>query len=1172
MAAAAFWASIIGVLILSPAEGQVDEAFTPMFDKSFRELTPTLSRLSNELMGDTISPDDGSLSFYHVDVSLPGNSDLPVQFARSTGTGVPGSSHALGDWAVEVPRMETFVYSDNPAGSESWQANRCGGPGAYVPPDTDRIYEVYLSGGGTSLEIETLWGTEYYGGVRLNIPGENAGYLIDEHPSTNPQLASAEYVTNQFWKVDCLPGQASDLGDGFIATDPNGTRYRFDVLRYHLREISEFHTTWSGVQVQVQGNNHEPVFRAVMYASRVEDVHGNWVEYSYNAYGPTKIEANDGRVIDITYAAVGSSTQISQVQANGRTWDYHYNSTGHLSTLRLDRVELPDGRQWSFDLNFELPGMDLFDTVCGAWLPTHTITHPSGVQGVFESTIIDNGIKGAPWGIPPSPFWDLSPTCTGTTPGSPRYTTNYAISEKRLQDGTNPAAIWTYEYEEDDGSRENQNPSLSATKKRTFTAPDGVVSVYHVNREFNWRKGLIERIEVYSDSSQSALIQVLDFEYDQGPFIGYYLASTTGAFEPYQHAIREDRREITQNGETYLTETEYNNQPTSSAYSFGFPTRVERSSTLGGGSRITTTSYAHNTSQWVLGLPSVVRLNGVEVDRFGYNSDGDVVWRNQFGARVADFDYNADGTLAWHEDALNRRTTASNWKRGIPQLVTRPDATTLSRIVDDNGWVTSLTDPNGTTTGYGHNSMGWLTLINRPAGFADTTVSYTGLGSGLTQTVNHGALRTIRTLDGFHRPTRIEQRAISGGGGSIFTRFEYDELGRTVFASFPSTGSNPATGVETTYDGLGRVIETRENVAPFATITTQFLTDNRIRVTDPSGNVTTTWRSGWGGPDDGVPVRIDHPLGLTTEMTHNVFDNLLTARQFGTHSGFTVDETQSWTYDARQRLCRHVTPETGATQYTYDAAGQVLTVARGMSPTAACGTAGSSARTVHGYDLLGRLTSVNYPDASPDVAMSYDANGNLMTADRGATAWTYTYDVMNQLTEEELVVDGRTYETRHAYETDGRYRSIRTPSSRLVFALPDGHGRARGVRWNSFDYASGGTYHPSGRLQSLNFGNGLAQTHVFNSRHQIIDVDISGGGVTAFDHSYIYDANGRVSDIIVHMLPSESRSFTYDALGRLSTASGPWGSGSYSYDLLNNIRSKTLGVETVEIQYSAANR
>ncbi len=50
-----------------------------------------------------------------------------------------------------------------------------------------------------------------------------------------------------------------------------------------------------------------------------------------------------------------------------------------------------------------------------------------------------------------------------------------------------------------------------------------------------------------------------------------------------------------------------------------------------------------------------------------------------------------------------------------------------------------------------------------------------------------------------------------------------------------------------------------------------------------------------------------------------------------------------------------------------------------------------------------------------------------------------------------------------------------------------------------------------------------------------------------------------------------NRFFTYDNVGRLLKATGPWGAGSYKYDALNNIREKRLGSRTVTIGY-ASNR
>src|SRR5690606_16844457 len=76
-----------------------------------------------------------------------------------------------------------------------------------------------------------------------------------------------------------------------------------------------------------------------IYATRVEDRFGNYVNYSYTGALLTKIESSDGRVINFSYNA---QSKISSVTAHGRTWNYGY-SNGYLST-----VTLPDGSQWSY--------------------------------------------------------------------------------------------------------------------------------------------------------------------------------------------------------------------------------------------------------------------------------------------------------------------------------------------------------------------------------------------------------------------------------------------------------------------------------------------------------------------------------------------------------------------------------------------------------------------------------------------------------------------------------------------------------------------------------------------------------------------------------------------------------------------------------------------------------
>ena len=49
---------------------------------------------------------------------------------------------------------------------------------------------------------------------------------------------------------------------------------------------------------------------------------------------------------------------------------------------------------------------------------------------------------------------------------------------------------------------------------------------------------------------------------------------------------------------------------------------------------------------------------------------------------------------------------------------------------------------------------------------------------------------------------------------------------------------------------------------------------------------------------------------------------------------------------------------------------------------------------------------------------------------------------------------------------------------------------------------------------------------------------------------------------------ANSRLYGYDAQGRLETASGPWGSGSFTYDSVGNIRAKSLGGRNITLDYT----
>jgi YD repeat-containing protein len=79
------------------------------------------------------------------------------------------------------------------------------------------------------------------------------------------------------------------------------------------------------------------------------------------------------------------------------------------------------------------------------------------------------------------------------------------------------------------------------------------------------------------------------------------------------------------------------------------------------------------------------------------------------------------------------------------------------------------------------------------------------------------------------------------------------------------------------------------------------------------------------------------------------------------------------------------------TDYQYDASGNRTHVFRAPGGAAV-------KDIVYTFDALGRVLSVNYPDATPDVTYTYDAWGNRTTMNDTPTAdgrWAYHYDQMN---------------------------------------------------------------------------------------------------------------------------------------------------------------------------------
>jgi hypothetical protein len=111
-------------------------------------------------------------------------------------------------------------------------------------------------------------------------------------------------------------------------------------------------------------------------------------------------------------------------------------------------------------------------------------------------------------------------------------------------------------------------------------------------------------------------------------------------------------------------------------------------------------------------------------------------------------------------------------------------------------------------------------------------------------------------------------------------------------------------------------------------------------------------------------------------------------------------------------------------------------------------------------------------------------------------------------------------------------------------------------------YVTAATYLPFGPNTSLTLGNGTVETRTYNNRYLPLTSGLTHGATIA-QHAYTNDPAGNVTAIADSTNSGYSRTFGYDDLNRLTTASSGsllWGStGSFTYDRMGNMLSTTLG-------------
>ena len=1196
------------------------------------ESAQTLTALTDGLMGDSVSLFNGATEFAATDINLPGNNALPVQLRRRfsieiTPSGAPGSAagdpayRGAGNWDIEVPYISTTF------GSGAWPNARCS---SMTPPSAP-----------AGLDATDLWQ-----GNSVHVPGEAGRKMLFMTSTSIPHPSdgvSRPWTTRERDMFSCIPMQSGLAGEGFLMQTTSGLKYYFDRAT----------TRYAGTLYYQPGVSFSPVSvsrtRYYLLASKVVDRFGNRVDFSYDADGhPVSITSSDGRAIALTYSGgrLVSATVHDSLANVDRTWQYAYGATGDNAGM-LTQVTQPDGSRWQYAHQGTLFPDDggvwdgNADSSCNNAPPpvaadfVLTVTHPSGAVGTFQLGNRRHPRSGVHMNACLDRLMDQGGTSTHVYKLLiPTYFDVMSLNQKTLSGPGMSSMTWSYQYPSGmkgalwgtRGSPDAYPCSTCATEKVvTVAQPDGTSRQYRYGYLYALNEGRL--LGTTTLDALGNIVRIESTEYlseasAAGQAFHPLYGSAYGGDEPSSLAVRPIvSQTLQQDGATFTMQVESGAAcGGTGVYCFdlyGNPTRVRRYSSLGS-TRTDATVYQHDTTAWILGL--VQSKTNIDTGMTTENTDYDarsLPWRvYAFGKLQQTLTYNTDGTVATVADGGGNTTTVSNWKRGVPRTIQypptpeSPSGATTSAIVDDNGWITSVTDENGYITGYGYDAMGRLASVVYPTGDTLTggTSAYhaswanyraltsadwkpAGVSDGqwrkLEGTGNHIA---VTYYDAMWRPVltnEYDQNNVTPTLRAV--RTEYDTSGRKSFESYPSSSGVPgATGIRSYYDALDRVrrVEQDSELGVLAT-TTEYLAGLKTRVTNPRGKQTTTSFTAWDQPGYDLPILSEQPEGKVIQITrHPQFGWPLSMTQ--RNAANTLSQTRKYVYDGNGQLCKTIEPETGATVMGYDAAGNPSWSAAGLdanayAPTTDCQHAAAYASgrvSTRTYDARNRLSVLDFPDHRGKQVWAYAPDGKPASITVYNTAndpqpviTAYNYNHRRLLTGETLTQQNwYSWTMGYAYDAYGNLASQTYPTGLTVAYAPNPLGQAT----QAGSYATGAQYYPNGALKQFTYGNGIVHTMTQNAR-QLPSRVTSSGGVT--DFGYTYDANGNIGAIADYARGSGyNRAMGYDDLDRLLTTASPMFGGTdqthrFTYDALDNLASwKLAGVKDyAEYVYNAQN-
>ncbi|WP_426687235.1 RHS repeat domain-containing protein [Rhodanobacter ginsengiterrae] len=888
--------------------------------------------------------------------------------------------------------------------------------------------------------------------------------------------------------------------------------------------------------------------------------------------------------------------------AAARIWTYAYSTDG----TSLTAVTLPDGSQWHYDLvNFDSASLSAASggtcttlSVPANLNPTSgTVTHPSGLTGVFTIRPVKHGRSYVPR------------ECRGMANGDPLTQSSYAaipdawygftVTERTLSGAGVAAATWSYNYSPAHESWDDCGSGCPTTVTTDVINPDGSTQRNTFSNRYDYTESQLLRTDYYTGAATSSTLLRSEISSYAPPGTAPLPASAGGNLQDWVNWDQTSRysplnqRVIEQDGDRYTWQAE-------SFDVYAQVTQTKRFNSITSSYLEETTSYLNDTSLWVLGLPlqvtNVTNAGSPEIDSLNTYDPGNdtLLTRARFGQTLMHYTFNSAGQLVSFTDGNSHTTTLGSYKRGIPQAIGYPDGTSESLTVDDFGQISAITDQAGHTTSYGYDPAGRITQVSYPAGdevaWYPTHFTYDFVASaerGIAanhwrRTVTTGNASTVTYFDAMLRPLLSDTSIIGAAGSDTSTANGYDAKGQTIFSSYPVAGT-PAlsaitSGTHHVYDALGRPTQSTQDseLGPLTSLTA-YLSGARRQVTDPKGNVTTTSYQVFDEPGGDAVIKVQAPAGITQTIARDLYGNPLSITQSGLYGTENESVTKTLSYDIYHRLCRSTEPESGSTVMHYDAANNLDWSATGLAITGSgCGQdqVAADVKTARTYDAMNRVLTISPPTGTQGTVYTYDALGQLKTTISGIAIQGYDYNFRGMVTREVLWLPGNNlaWGLGYAHDAYGHLSAIGYPGSPAegVAYAPDALGRAT----QAGGYASGVQYYPDGTAQSYMLGNGISALIQKNARLLPSGLSYALGGTQRLNEAYVYDKDANLTSVTDLVNGQNTQTLGYDGLNRLTSAIAPnaWGTEAYTYDALNNLRSRQAAGLAFSLNYDVNNR